>query len=823
ELTTSEDAAAPASLVLGAADVDSPAADLTWTVAGKPAHGSVVLSGAGDQQLVQYAPAANYAGEDKFVVRVADDNGGAAEIAVAVTVTPVNDPPGFAQGTRVNVAMDEDGAPTPFRLSLGAEDIDSDVAELAWEIRSAPEHGQAEIAGEGATRSIVYTPARDFTGEDAFVVRVADDAGGTGDIAVNVTVAPVNDAPVIAQGSSTTVEMSEDSAPDAFSLSLAARDVDADPLDWRITEQPQFGQAVLVGGGDSRVVQYNPQPDYNGRDSFVVQVSDGNGGRAAIDVGVVIAAANDAPVILEGETAAVTMSEDSNPIPFSMTINAVDADDDQLKWSIVGEPEHGVAGLSGAGGSRSINYAPAADFAGNDSFTIRVEDGNGGRDEIGIDVFVTAVNDGPIIVEGQSASVTMSEDGVPTPFNLRLHATDADDDQLVWSVLTQPAYGAATLSEEEGGARVAFAPVADFFGADSFVVRAADGNGSFDDIVVTVNVLPVNDAPVIQEGERAVATVSEDGAPVAFDLRLSAADADGDALTWTVAGQPNHGVAAISGAGQSRTISYTPAPNFSGDDSFVIAVADGRGGSASVAVDVEVLPVNDAPVVVGDRTSTRVAAPVTIDVLENDRDADNDRLRVVEVTGARNGTVAINSDNSVTYTPDADFSGEDAFSYTVSDGTAMQTAVVTVDVSGPAAVAQAALPTSTATPAPLVTGAPVAEVTGTESTGTETEATGMTPDVTTPDVITPDVVTPDVVTPDVITPAATVTATRVNDAQASAAAQPVLVPTRTGTAAATVTPQPTATATSTPAPTATPVPTQTPVPTATPAPTATPS
>ncbi|MCB0161284.1 MAG: tandem-95 repeat protein, partial [Caldilineaceae bacterium] len=213
ELTTSEDAAAPASLLLGAADVDSPAAELTWTVAEKPSHGSVQLSGAGDQQLVQYAPAADYAGEDAFVVRVADGNGGAAEIAVDVNVTPVNDPPRFAQGMRVNVAMDEDGAPTPFRLSLGAEDIDSDVAELGWEIRSAPENGQAAIAGEGATRSIVYTPARDFTGEDTFVVRVVDDAGAGGDIAVNVTVAPVNDAPVIAQGTSTTVEMSEDSAP----------------------------------------------------------------------------------------------------------------------------------------------------------------------------------------------------------------------------------------------------------------------------------------------------------------------------------------------------------------------------------------------------------------------------------------------------------------------------------------------------------------------------------------------------------------------------------------------------------------------------------
>ena len=90
--------------------------------------------------------------------------------------------------------------------------------------------------------------------------------------------------------------------------------------------------------------------------------------------------------------------------------------------------------------------------------------------------------------------------------------------------------------------------------------------------------------------------------------------------------------------------------------------------------------VNDPPVAVDDSATTPENTAVTIDVLNNDSDADGDTLTVDSVTQGAHGSV-INNDDDVTYTPDSGFSGTDSFTYTVSDGNGgTDTATVTVTV-----------------------------------------------------------------------------------------------------------------------------------------------
>lgn len=106
------------------------------------------------------------------------------------------------------------------------------------------------------------------------------------------------------------------------------------------------------------------------------------------------------------------------------------------------------------------------------------------------------------------------------------------------------------------------------------------------------------------------------------------------------------------------------------------------GSSASVAVPQAFINVQGPPVAVDDFASTFEDTPVTIDVLANDSDPNGDTLTVISTTLPLHGTVVINPDNTVTYSPDPTiFDDTDTFTYTIDDGHGLtDTATVTVDV-----------------------------------------------------------------------------------------------------------------------------------------------
>jgi hypothetical protein len=195
-----------------------------------------------------------------------------------------------------------------------------------------------------------------------------------------------------------------------------------------------------------------------------------------------------------------------------------------------------------------------------------------------------------------------------------------------------------------------------------------------DTATVTVTVGGVNDPPVANDD---AATTAED-TPVTIDVLANDTDADGnlDPSSVSVTGGPFNGSAAVNPNG---TITYTPDPDFNGSDSFSYEVCDTASACDTATVLITVTPVNDPPVAADDAASTDEDTPVTIGVLANDIDPDGDVLSVNSVTQPANGTVVINPDNTVTYTPDPGFHGADFFSYEVCDpAQACDSATVTV-------------------------------------------------------------------------------------------------------------------------------------------------
>lgn len=156
---------------------------------------------------------------------------------------------------------------------------------------------------------------------------------------------------------------------------------------------------------------------------------------------------------------------------------------------------------------------------------------------------------------------------------------------------------------------------------------------------------------------------TDEDVPVTIDVLGNDSDPDGDPLTVTGASSPNGSVT----VNPDGTLTYTPNPDFNGTDTITYTVTDGNGGSATSTVTVTVNPVNDAPEAVDDTASTPFNTPVTIAVLGNDSDVDGDVLAVTGTPTSADGTVVVNGDGTITFTPNTGFTGTAVIDYTITD------------------------------------------------------------------------------------------------------------------------------------------------------------
>ena len=244
--------------------------------------------------------------------------------------------------------------------------------------------------------------------------------------------------------------------------------------------------------------------------------------------------------------------------------------------------------------------------------------------------------------------------------------TDANGDTLaVRSVSAASSQGGTvTLA----GGVVTYTPPAGFRGTDTFTYVVEDSRGATDTATVTVTV--ANNPPAATDDSYGTTVDTA----VAVAVLSNDSDLDGDTMTATVATGPSHGALSLAADG---TGTYTPAAGYVGTDSFSYTVSDGHGGTDTATVTVTV---NGAPVAADDTASTAGDTAVDIDVLANDSDPNGDALAVTSATDPAHGSVVVNADGSVTYTPDAGWAGSDTFDYTLSDGSLTDTATVTVTV-----------------------------------------------------------------------------------------------------------------------------------------------
>jgi hypothetical protein len=365
----------------------------------------------------------------------------------------------------------------------------------------------------------------------------------------------------------------------------------------------------------------------------------------------------------QNDSASVT---DGTSVTIAVLANDSDPDHDALSITGVTQPGHGVATIA----SGAIVYAPVSAFSGTDTFRYTISDGHGGTASADVSVTIGAAPNRAPQAVADAASTTF---GQPVTIRVLANDSDPDGDALAIVGVTQPVGGTVSID----GTTLAFTPSPGFSGVARFTYTIDDGHGGTSSAPVTVNVAAQPNRPPVAADDTATTAFAT---PVTIDVLANDSDPDRDMLGIASIAPPANGTAAISG----NAIVYTPNATFSGIDRFTYTISDGRGGSASAAVTVTVMPQpNRPPVAVDDAATTAFQTAVAINVLANDSDPDGDPLAISGVTTPANGTVSA-SGGTITYTPAAGYSGIDRFTYTIDDGRGgTATANVTVTVGTP--------------------------------------------------------------------------------------------------------------------------------------------
>ena len=193
-----------------------------------------------------------------------------------------------------------------------------------------------------------------------------------------------NTAPVITGGATTEVVMSEDSSPTPFNLTLYATDAEGDTITWSVSTPAAHGTATASGTGVGKAIGYTPAANYNGADSFVVQVSDGNGGTNTITVNVTIQSVNDAPSV--SLTAPTNGASYTAPASIALTATASDVD-----GTIASVSFYNSTNLLGTDTTSPYAYTWTNVSTGSYSLTARATDNSGAVSTSAV-VAVTVVN-----------------------------------------------------------------------------------------------------------------------------------------------------------------------------------------------------------------------------------------------------------------------------------------------------------------------------------------------------------------------------------------------------------------------------------------------
>jgi VCBS repeat-containing protein len=318
----------------------------------KAAKGDIFINQDGS---FTYNPYKNLTGEDQFTYVVNDGFLNSNVARVKINIIAQNDPP---EALDDNFRTSEDIFITG---TVATNDSDAENDPLVFTIVSTVAHGQLIFKADG---SFIYTPEKNYNGQDKFTYRVCDPSGGCDQAQVLITVDPQNDPPVAVDDNFKT--------PEDINLTGNVAPNDSDPegdqLTFTLVTSPAHGQVVVKTDGS---FIYTPQNNYNGTDKFVYKVCDVSGACAQATATITIVPVNDAPVAVN-DTYQTPIGSPLQVKSSGVLTNDSDPDNDKITAILISNPSHGKITLNADG---SFLYIPDKYFQGEESFTYVANDG----------------------------------------------------------------------------------------------------------------------------------------------------------------------------------------------------------------------------------------------------------------------------------------------------------------------------------------------------------------------------------------------------------------------------------------------------------------
>lgn len=652
-------------------DPNGLALTVNTTPVSSPTNGAVTLNANGSYT---YTPNNGFLGTDQFNYQVCNTEGFCDTALVTINVFD-NGTGNDAPVAHNDIAETLTDVPVTGNVLDNDVDPDGDMLTVNTTPVTPPTNGSVTLMPDG---SFTYTPNAGFTGTDQFTYQVCDPSNACDQATVFVTVGTDNN------GNANNPPYAQDDAYQTFINTPTAGNVldnDSDPdnanneLTVSTVQTPSYGTLMLNSDG---TFIYMPNTGFLGTDQFTYQVCDPSN---ACDVATVyITSVSDrAPIaqndinntLLNTPTTGNVLTNDYDPNGSPLTVST----------TLLEDPMSGMVVIANDG---TYTYTPNNGFLGTDQFTYEVCNAEGLCDmaTVTVNTFDNPTgNDAPVAHD----DIAETLQNIPVDGNVLNNDIDPDGNTLTVNTtpVDAPDHGMVTLMSDGS---FTYTPNTDYIGTDQFTYQVCDPSNACDQATVYVTVGTdnngaTNDPPFAEDD--AYHTISN--SPLTGNVSNNDSDPNGDPLTvnTTPVVAPMNGTLVLNSDG---TFTYTPNPDFVGNDQFVYQTCDDNSPTPACDVASVYLTVAAdelAPVAKDDINNTLVNTPVNGNVTTNDTDPDGVNLTVntTPVVQPTSGTVMLNSDGTYTYTPNMGFEGTDQFTYRVCDDDGLcDIAVVTINV-----------------------------------------------------------------------------------------------------------------------------------------------
>ncbi|TGA72489.1 retention module-containing protein [Aliivibrio fischeri] len=583
--------------------------------------------GAGDDPIKEY-----------YAVELSDGAGGVITETVEITINGTNDKPELS-GQALGSVKEDSIETTEGQLIV--DDVDLTDTHT-WSVEPATgKYGSIVVDANGKwtytidnSLDVTQQLAEGESGEDRFVVTVDDGQGGTEQKEIVISLEGTNDLPSVVD-SNDTGTVTEDGVQ-TISDTLSVEDVDlADTHNWFVigADESKLGNfSIDAVTGEWTYILKNDEAQLLSKDetvveSFVVVVGDGNNGYAQHTVEVTIVGTNDRPEITGRTTG--TAVEDIIPTATG-ALTAVDVDfTDTHTWLVDGGGigKYGTMTVDANGNwvyaldpSNPNTQALAENQQEFETFTIAVDDGNGGQNAIVITVEILGTNDAPII--GGKTSRTIIEDDQASVSG---QLTDGDvdlTDTHTWTLLTDPKgiFGSMSLDANgkwtytiDNSSPLTQGLLEGQTVKEKFIIQVEDQYGAIDTVEVTVKVKGTNDVPELSGDLSGV--VEEDSAITMVNGQLEPDDKDiGDTYTWTLDSKTgSYGTLTLTADGRwvysldnNKASVQSLSEGERVQDTFTVTVTDSFGASTSKDIVIDIVGDNDQPSISGATTGSTI-------------------------------------------------------------------------------------------------------------------------------------------------------------------------------------------------------------------------